>query len=119
MIGDLQGEAGARLQNTPRPARPAPPGPAAHRQLQEALDNAGVIHILQRQSSAGPAPGRRAPRPGGTPPLTLKGFMEFWMVGTIHCRGGHSVSSLARERTRPSHHRCPAPSTCWINPTCS
>lgn len=34
--------------------------------------------------------------PGHTPPatgslaLTLKGFMEFWMVGTIHCKGGHA-----------------------------
>lgn len=43
---------------------------------------------------AQPAPWAAPPlQPQGSLTLTLKGFMEFWIVGTIHCKGGHSVSS--------------------------
>lgn len=37
--------------------------------------------------------------------------MEFWMVGTIHCKGGHSISS--RSTGRPNR---PAPPTPTIPP---
>ena len=100
------GEACARFQTTTTTTPPrAPTHQAAHRQLQEALDDARVVHVLQRQGAAGSLGPALRPHPARACLLTLKGFMEFWMVGTIHCKEGRA--SAPRPPELPSSSNSP------------
>lgn len=39
----------------------------------------------------------------------MKGFMEFWMVGTIHCEEDRASAPAPRPQPRPSPAPSPAP----------